>query len=652
MRLKIEGTKLTTLTLPDQYRKWKQQVTMLCMSLRVSYLLKLAPSQSGPSVDVSIQGTPKGKEKAKEDNDEEITKERWESESEQMVAELYSHVAPIYQPMIYALTPKTLPKLFETFDAMFIVTDPMIKLSKRMELNSFKFQINNKFLDQLLKFDALAAELEELQATVSSQDLIFVLINALPLLYKEKIADLITSDPEKYNTYIAVRTGLIAKYERDKAWGLIDGKDERGGLEPSLDTALYGEQRDEQREGGRNKGTNTRGRGSGREKSHEGRRSPDLSNILCFNCYKCGHFTMKCPDPVTWEAREELEEFLAKDSEERREYLRDKKRYLEVDKLRNEKEKSGSSSGREREMSAFAIEPNHFAFFANTYSHAPELAFSPPSIPAPPCAAPQEISSDPRSPETEREPPKDGRQGILRFAGGVEIHTPPKLRPSLNPAPPVSPAPCATTKLHKQINLNNKHNHPEGALGGRETEGYSQSAGSSLFNTPLKLCSPPIASPLPIALSELSLNNTQRNPPDRNPKTVAFSMPVSEGTAAGGIRSGSAQEVLLRNNNSGSAQEVPPHEASIPGKTSPHRVATEDGSSPLSSAKAKPPDPRDAPGGASKHRKDLLDPGESHNFASSTITPANFVNKPLSHDKHMASSKQLVPFAQLQGSKV
>ena len=245
-------------------------------------------------------------------------------------------------------------------------------VTKAWELNSFKFQINNKFLDQLLKFDALATKLEELQATVSSQDLIFVLINTLPLLYKEKIANLITSNPEKYNTYIAVCTGLIAKYECDKAWGLIDGKDERGGLEPSLDTVLYSEHRDEQREGGRNKGTNMRGRGSGREKSHEGRRSPDLSNILCFNCYKCGHFTMKCPNPVTWEAREELEEFLAKDSEERREYLRDKKRYPEVDKLRNEMEKSGSSSGCEREMSTFAIEPNHFTFFANTYSHTPK----------------------------------------------------------------------------------------------------------------------------------------------------------------------------------------------------------------------------------------------------------------------------------------
>ena len=109
MRLKIEGTKLTTLTLPDHYCKWKQQVTMLCMSLQVSYLLKPAPSQSGPSVDVSIQGTPKGKEKAKEDNDEELTKKRWESESEQMVTELYSHVASIYQPMIYALTPRLSP---------------------------------------------------------------------------------------------------------------------------------------------------------------------------------------------------------------------------------------------------------------------------------------------------------------------------------------------------------------------------------------------------------------------------------------------------------------------------------------------------------------------------------------------------------------
>ena len=167
--------------------------------------------------------------------------------------------------MLYALTPKTLVKLFETFDAMFITTDPMIKLSKRMELNNFKFHINKKFLDQLLEFDTLVAELDEIQASVSSQDLIFVLIfvliNALPPHYKEKIADLITSDPTKYSSYIAVRTGLIAKFECDKAWGLIDGKDAKGAQEPSLDTALYGNQKD----GGRNNGKNLRGKGDKKE---------------------------------------------------------------------------------------------------------------------------------------------------------------------------------------------------------------------------------------------------------------------------------------------------------------------------------------------------------------------------------------------------
>ena len=95
MKLKIDGNKLTTLTL----RAISQVEATSHHALHVSQSLlplKPAPDRSGSSVDVSIQGTPKGKEKAREDDEAELTKEKWERESEQMVAELYSHVASIY----------------------------------------------------------------------------------------------------------------------------------------------------------------------------------------------------------------------------------------------------------------------------------------------------------------------------------------------------------------------------------------------------------------------------------------------------------------------------------------------------------------------------------------------------------------------------
>ena len=61
---------------------------------------------------------------------------------------------------------------------------------------------------------------------------------------------------------------------------------------------------------------------------------------------------------------------------------------------------------------------------------------------------------------------------------GYLVRTP-KLRSNPIIAPPISLAPRETPKVTKQVAWKRKHNHPEGAHGGRRTKGHSQSAGSS-----------------------------------------------------------------------------------------------------------------------------------------------------------------------------
>ena len=282
-------------------------------------------------------------------------------------------------------------------------------------------------------------------------------------------------------------------------------------------------------------------------------------------------------------------------------------------------------------------------------------------------------------------------EGHVESAGSSLFNTPPKLC-----SPPVSAflsfLSCgAQTLSDSQADAPEPASHPEGALGGRVTTGHVKFEGSSLVNTPPKLCYPPIASPFPIVSSAHPLNNLQidtsvtsivhlegarggrmtngaikslgdplfNTPPEvshslppsistfappnglsppnhssEHPQTSAnivtqlcnkpgipfdkgmpepdpppSSLPNSEGTAAGGDSSSSAQEALLHSptsNNSGSAREALLYNRSsrsAQARALLKRTATEDGSSPLRCARARPKVPpyrRRASGGVSK----------------------------------------------------
>ena len=143
MKIKLDGKSLMVLKSKDQYKKWKQEVKMVTSALGVSYLLFL-PEHTPPTLphdaptppttpnttnvtDVhgdggeggSAQGVPvnisrmdRGKRRARDDDDEYISKERWERKSDQIVSQLYFYVSPLYQTLILNLTPKNLPHLF------------------------------------------------------------------------------------------------------------------------------------------------------------------------------------------------------------------------------------------------------------------------------------------------------------------------------------------------------------------------------------------------------------------------------------------------------------------------------------------------------------------------------------------------------------
>ena len=147
--LSIDKIELSTLKTGEHYRRWKEEIHMVCKALGVSYLLKphippslsfttssTPPAQTGTDQSQSSSSSSstaptnislaKGKGKAdSDDEEEEISRVRWEKQSEQFVSKLYFFVAPTYKPIISKLDPVSLPKLFSVFDKLFQNSDTM-----------------------------------------------------------------------------------------------------------------------------------------------------------------------------------------------------------------------------------------------------------------------------------------------------------------------------------------------------------------------------------------------------------------------------------------------------------------------------------------------------------------------------------------------
>ena len=138
-----------------------------------------------------------------------------------------------------------------------------------------------------------------------------MLIKALPISYREKISDAMAAMPVP--TFSLIKEKLLSIHTRDVAWNLLPTQTSQ----PQDTQAFYahgdgrgrgrGDRGD--RGGGRGRGRGTpQGGGRGREKGKGADNKPRTSN--CFNCNSPDHLTLKCPSPVTLEAREKLQRYL------------------------------------------------------------------------------------------------------------------------------------------------------------------------------------------------------------------------------------------------------------------------------------------------------------------------------------------------------
>jgi hypothetical protein len=291
---------------------------MMVRALRVPSLLYpwsnqgvLFPTTHTHTTPTDISTHEGGKRRGKErgEDTEEFSQEEWNGMSEQIISQLYFHVAKIYQPIIYNLEHKNIPFLFNTFDELFVNNDTMIIIAKRGELDNFKIKIDKKLPEQIMKFEEMIQVMKDLRGVVSDSDLIYILIKALPTSYREKISNALAAGPN-IKTFTQVRKLLLSIFERDVAWSTLPSDIEPP---PSQEFRLpgihgRGERGRDRGRGGKGGSERGRGRGNGAvpQSYKEYLPAPSSPNLFCYNCNKSDHHTMKCPLPLTLEAREKM----------------------------------------------------------------------------------------------------------------------------------------------------------------------------------------------------------------------------------------------------------------------------------------------------------------------------------------------------------
>src|SRR4051794_27333199 len=135
VKIQIDPKSITTLKSGDNYKQWKQEIQMLVVSMGAGYLFANPPMEivsgtgTSSSSSSSAQNTSTlnisaiAKGKGKGGDEEEITKERWDHENEQVIFGLYFTVAKQYQQLVFNLAPKTLKNLFRELDKLLVSAD-------------------------------------------------------------------------------------------------------------------------------------------------------------------------------------------------------------------------------------------------------------------------------------------------------------------------------------------------------------------------------------------------------------------------------------------------------------------------------------------------------------------------------------------------
>ena len=324
MKIKLENKGLTRLKGREDYRKWKTDVEILMMALGTKYLLTQytppPPPTPPPQPTAQREGeasTPtnisvaKGKGRVRDgdegDDDDDgvkhISKERWENESESVVAQLYFYVDGAYQSIIRHLEQKTLPAMFAKLDALLLNNNMMVVMAKRSELEDIKFRVDSSFLQQIAKWEEVFLQYIEMGGEMSGSDKATNFAKALPFQYRKQLSDSLENTPLPH-TFETMKDKISSIYIRESTWKILLHLSEGG---PSLDTALYWYEIKKKVKGSQGQS------GGNHYKSHNKAEKTDesnkLSEVTCFNCGKKEHAIKSCRKPITEETKQKLDAY-------------------------------------------------------------------------------------------------------------------------------------------------------------------------------------------------------------------------------------------------------------------------------------------------------------------------------------------------------
>ena len=103
---------------------------------------------------------------------------------------------------------------------MLIGKDVMLALAKKRDIDSFTFRVDDNFLSQLVKFEEIKIQMEELRGVMSDQELGLIFLDALPFIYKEKLSVILRAKGDEqidYMKFSFFKSEVTKIYTQNKA---------------------------------------------------------------------------------------------------------------------------------------------------------------------------------------------------------------------------------------------------------------------------------------------------------------------------------------------------------------------------------------------------------------------------------------------------